>query len=45
MNGSSYLYSQITGDVENIVSLRVDIPRIGGKDSDLLFEAVLHEYL
>jgi hypothetical protein len=44
MKGSSYHCSQITGGVENAV-LHVDIPRTGGRDSDLLFEAVLQEYL
>jgi hypothetical protein len=36
--------SQITG-VENAVPLHVHIPRIGGRGSDLPFEAVLREYL
>jgi hypothetical protein len=35
MKGSSYLYSQITGGVENAVPLHVDIPRTGGRGSDL----------
>jgi hypothetical protein len=43
--GSSYLCLQIIGGVENVVPLNVDIPRIGGSSSDLLFEAVLQEYL
>jgi hypothetical protein len=45
MNGSPYLYSQITGGVENAILLQVDIPRIGGSGSDFHFEAILLEYL
>jgi hypothetical protein len=44
MKGSSYICSQITG-VENAVPLHVDIPRKGGRGSDLRFEAVLQDYL
>jgi hypothetical protein len=43
--GSSYLYSQITGGVENAAPLHVDIPYTRGRCSDLSFEAVLQEYL
>jgi hypothetical protein len=42
---SSYLCSKITGDVENAVPIYVDIPRTGGRNSDLLFEDALQEYL
>jgi hypothetical protein len=35
---------QITGSVENLVPLHVDIPRTGGRGSDLPFEVVLQEY-
>jgi hypothetical protein len=42
--GSSYLCSQIT-DVENAAPLHVDIPRTGGRGSDLLSEDLLQEYL
>jgi hypothetical protein len=45
MKGSSYVCSQLTGGVENAVPLHVDIPRTGGRGSDLPFEAVLQEYL
>jgi hypothetical protein len=41
MKGSSFVCSQITGDVENAVPLHVDNTHIGGKGSDLTFEAVL----
>jgi hypothetical protein len=41
--GSSYLCSQITGGVENAVSIQVDIPGTGGRGSDLPFEAVVQE--
>jgi hypothetical protein len=34
----------MVGDIGNAVHLHVDIPRTGGKGSDLLFEAVLQEY-
>jgi hypothetical protein len=44
MEGSSYLYSQITGGVENIVPLHVDIPRTC-RSCRLLFDVVLQEYL
>jgi hypothetical protein len=44
MKGSLYLYSQITGGVENAAPLHVDIPRSGGRGFDLSFEAVLQEY-
>jgi hypothetical protein len=44
MKGRSYLYAQITGDVENVAPLYVDIPRTGGRSSDLPFEAVLQEH-
>jgi hypothetical protein len=37
--------SQITRGDENAIPLQVDIPRSGGRSSDLPFEAVLHEYL
>jgi hypothetical protein len=37
--------SQITGGVENAVPAHRDIPRIGGRGSDLPCEAVLQEYL
>jgi hypothetical protein len=43
MKGSSYLSSQITGDVDAV--LHVDVPRTGERDSDLVFEAFLQEYL
>jgi hypothetical protein len=45
MEGSSYLCSQITGDVENAVPLHVDIPRIAGRGFDLPSEDDLQEYL
>jgi hypothetical protein len=45
MKGSSHLCPRITGDVENAFPLHVDIPRTGGRGSDLLFETVLQEYL
>jgi hypothetical protein len=45
MKGSSYLCSQITGGVESAAPLHADIPRTGGKGSDLPFEDVLQEYL
>jgi hypothetical protein len=45
MKGSSYLCSQITGDVENAVPLHVDIPRTGGRGFDLPSEDSLQEYL
>jgi hypothetical protein len=45
VKGSSYLYSQITGVVESAVALHADIPRTGGRGSDLPFEAVMQEYL
>jgi hypothetical protein len=45
MKGSSYLYSQITGGVENAVPLHVDIPRTGGRGSDIPSEDSLQEYL
>jgi hypothetical protein len=44
MKGSSYLYSQITGGVENAVPLNADIPRNGGRGFDLPSEDSLHEY-
>jgi hypothetical protein len=37
--------SQSIGSVENVVPLHADIPRTGGRGSDLLFEAVMQEYL
>jgi hypothetical protein len=45
MKGSSYLCSQITGGVENVVPLHVDFPHTSGRGSDLPFEDVLQEYL
>jgi hypothetical protein len=45
MKGSSYLCSQITGGVEDVVPLHVNIPCIGGGGSGLLFEDILQEYL
>jgi hypothetical protein len=45
MKGSSYFCSQITGGDENAGPLHEDIPRTGGRNSDLPFEAVLQEYL
>jgi hypothetical protein len=45
MKGNTYLCSQITGGVENALSLHVHIPRTGGKSSDLPFEANLEECL
>jgi hypothetical protein len=45
MKGRSYLFPQITGCVENAVPQHADIPRTDGRGSDLLFEAVLQEYL
>jgi hypothetical protein len=45
MKGSSYLCSQITGGVENAVPLHVDIPRTGGRGSDLTSEDSLQECL
>jgi hypothetical protein len=45
MRGSSHFCSQNTGAVENAVPLHIDIPRIGGRSSDLPFETVLQEYL
>jgi hypothetical protein len=44
MKRSPYLHSQITGGVENAVPLHVDVPRTGGRVSDLFFEAVLQEF-
>jgi hypothetical protein len=45
MKGSSYLCSQITGGVENVVPLQVDIPRTGRRGYDLPSEDALQEYL
>jgi hypothetical protein len=45
MKRSFYLYSQITGGVENAVPLHVDIHRTGGRDFDLLSEDALQGYL
>jgi hypothetical protein len=45
MKGGSYLCSQITGGVENARPLHVDIPRTGGRCSDLPSEDSLQEYL
>jgi hypothetical protein len=39
--GEFLLRSQITGGTENAVPLHVDIPRTGGRGSNLPFEAVL----
>jgi hypothetical protein len=41
MKGSSYQYSQITGGVENAVSLHVDITRTSGRGSVLPSEAAV----
>jgi hypothetical protein len=45
VKGTPYLCSHITEGVENAVSLHVDIPHTGRRDSDLPFEAGLQEYL
>jgi hypothetical protein len=45
MKGHFFICSQITGGVENALSLHVNIPRTDGRSSDLSFEAVLQEYL
>jgi hypothetical protein len=45
MKGCSYLRSQITGGVENAIPLHADIPRTGGRGSNLPFQAVPQEYL
>jgi hypothetical protein len=45
MKGSLCLCSQITGGVENVVPVHVDIPGNGGRGSDLPLEAVKQEYL
>jgi hypothetical protein len=45
MKEISHLCSQIRGDVENAVSLHVDIPRTNGKCSELPHGAVLQEYV
>jgi hypothetical protein len=45
MKGSSYLCSQITGGFDNDVPLHVDIPRTGGRGSDLPSEESLQQYL
>jgi hypothetical protein len=45
MKENSYLCSQITEGAGNIFPIHVDIRRTGGRGSDLLFEAVLKEYL
>jgi hypothetical protein len=44
MKESSYLCSQITGGVENVVSLHANIPRTDGRDFDLTSEDALQEY-
>jgi hypothetical protein len=41
IKGNSYFCSQIIGGVENAFPLCVDIPRTGGRNSDLPFEAIL----
>jgi hypothetical protein len=43
--GSSYLYSHITGGVENAFPLPIHIPHIGGRDFDLPSEDALQVYL
>jgi hypothetical protein len=43
--GKFLLCSQITGGVENVVPLHADIPRTGGRSSDLPSEDSLQEYL
>jgi hypothetical protein len=45
MKGSSSLYSQITGGVENAVPLHTDFSCTSGRGSDLSFEDVLQQYL
>jgi hypothetical protein len=45
MKGSSYLCSHITGCVENVVPLHVDIPRTGRRGFDLPSEDAVLEYL
>jgi hypothetical protein len=45
MKESSYLCSQITGGVENAVPLHANIPRTGGRESDLPSEDALQEHL
>jgi hypothetical protein len=45
MKRSSYLCSQITGDIENAVPLYVNIPRTGGRGFELPSEVALQEYL
>jgi hypothetical protein len=45
MKGSIYLCSQITWGAENAVPLHVDMPRTGGKGSDLPCKAALQKYL
>jgi hypothetical protein len=45
MKRSSYICSQITVDVENVVPLHVDFPRTGGRGSDLPPEDAPQEYL
>jgi hypothetical protein len=42
MEGSSYFRSQITGGIENAVHLQVDIPRTGGRGSDLILFILAH---
>jgi hypothetical protein len=43
--GKLLLSSQITGGLENAVTLHTDITRTGERGSDLSSEAVLQEYL
>jgi hypothetical protein len=45
MKRSSYICSQITGDVANAVPLHVDIPRTGRRGFDLPSEDALQKYL
>jgi hypothetical protein len=45
MKGSSYLCSQITGGVENVVPLHVDIPDTGGRGFVLPSEISLRCFL
>jgi hypothetical protein len=45
MKGSSYLCSQITGDVENAVPLHIDVPCTGRRGFDLPSGDALQEYL
>jgi hypothetical protein len=45
MKGSSYLCSHITGGVENVVPLHVDISRTSRRGFDLPSEDSLQQYL